>query len=624
LFSSTSSLQSSLLSTSSSSSSQPGSRNRLTSTSSDSVSDQSCGEEFNTINNLINDDHLTISISSNAPPRSPTKKSPKKRSQSEMSPGGNVVGGILSSPTALVLNLSDSTTNQSNNQTKNQGVLAEESQLVNNNNSPEVEKTNARRRSNFDTIPKFYISGVGNKSRARASRYRIEEDQLTNRLSEIESFFKPFPNGIPLEKFVHVTKRLCGIPSFFNLPMCKRLNDFYGDNISGNNKVGLKNDNRAIDNRTIGKVKLKAFLSFWQAEIEPYDRIERFFRIIKQPENDYICKDDFVPLIQELLHFHPGLFFLENQEEFQRKYALTVITRIFYSVNTSRSGKISLREVRNSNLMSEFMHVDEETDINRVVEYFSYEHFYVLYCKFFELDIDKDGKIHREDLLKYAEHSLSELVVDRVFQVGNRVFSDGKIGSFKQTGMSFPDFIFFMLSEEDKTSERSLRYWFSCCDLDGDDCLSAEELRHFYKLQLHRITSMGQEVIQFEDVLCQMIDMIDPVDPHSIVITDLIKPDKRNISGTLFDVLFNLHKFMRFETRDPFHEKQKKDDPYDCDWDRYAQSEYHRLAQEEEGYDGNMEVDRDAESRYVSNLEGQEDINDWSLDEEDIENSYGK
>jgi hypothetical protein len=73
--------------------------------------------------------------------------------------------------------------------------------------------------------------------------------------------------------------------------MCKRLNDFYGDNVSENNVVGLKNDNRATDKRSIGtKVKLKAFLSFWQAEIEPYDRIERFFRIIKHPENDYICK----------------------------------------------------------------------------------------------------------------------------------------------------------------------------------------------------------------------------------------------------------------------------------------------------------------------------------------------
>ena len=59
------------------------------------------------------------------------------------------------------------------------------------------------------------------------------------------------------------------------------------------------------------------------------------------------------------------------------------------------------------------MHVDEETDINRVVDYFSYEHFYVLYCKFYELDVDKDSKLTRNDLLKYQEHSLSDAIVDR-------------------------------------------------------------------------------------------------------------------------------------------------------------------------------------------------------------------
>jgi hypothetical protein len=44
--------------------------------------------------------------------------------------------------------------------------------------------------------------------------------------------------------------------------------------------------------------------------------------------------------------------------------------------------------------------------------------------------------------------------------MGTRVFSDGEIGGFDVTGMSYPDFIFFMLSEEDKTTECSLRYWY--------------------------------------------------------------------------------------------------------------------------------------------------------------------
>jgi serine/threonine-protein phosphatase 2A regulatory subunit B'' len=265
-------------------------------------------------------------------------------------------------------------------------------------------------------------------------------DQLVLRLPEIESYFKPYPNGIPFENFVHITKGLCGLPSFFNLPLCRRITLLYPPSSSttttaSSDKSSSKSSRSSHQQpppqqqqqpaAAPNRMTLKTFLLYWQHEIEPYDRYERFFRLVKQPapsasggggpvdEVNYIMKDDFVPFIQELLHFHPGLEFLENHDEFQRKYALTVIARIFYKVNLSRTGKISLRELYSSNLIHEFMHVDEETDINRVTEYFSYEHFYVLYCRFFELDNDKDSKLTRDDLLKYGEHSLSEAIIDR-------------------------------------------------------------------------------------------------------------------------------------------------------------------------------------------------------------------
>ena len=47
----------------------------------------------------------------------------------------------------------------------------------------------------------------------------------------------------------------------------------------------------------------------------------------------------------------------------------------------------------------------------------------------------------------------------RIFQVGTRVFSDGQVGGFASNGMTYPDFIFFMLSEEDKASESAIKYW---------------------------------------------------------------------------------------------------------------------------------------------------------------------
>jgi serine/threonine-protein phosphatase 2A regulatory subunit B'' len=121
-------------------------------------------------------------------------------------------------------------------------------------------------------------------------------------------------------------------------------------------------------------------------------------------------------------------------------------------------------------------------------------------------------------------------VVCRIFQVGVRVFSDGQEGGFVD-GMTYPDFIYFMLSEEDKTTDASLNYWFRCCDLDGDGFLSPEEMRYFYRNQIHRITNLGQESINFQDILCQMMDMVAPAVPTAITIEDLIRPDKRMISG---------------------------------------------------------------------------------------------
>ncbi len=99
-------------------------------------------------------------------------------------------------------------------------------------------------------------------------------------------------------------------------------------------------------------------------------------------------------------------------------------------------------------LLATLHQLDEEEDINKVLKYFSYEHFYVIYCKvrrctasngppaaaveqlvcmsdaiksllcwlqFWELDTDHDFYINKEDLLRYGNHSLTYRIVDRIF-----------------------------------------------------------------------------------------------------------------------------------------------------------------------------------------------------------------
>ena len=141
-------------------------------------------------------------------------------------------------------------------------------------------------------------------------------------------------------------------------------------------------------------------------------------------------------------------------------------------------------------------------------------------------------------------------------------------------------------------------------------------------------SSQGQESVYFGDVLCQMLDMISPEDPLAITFQDFAR--KKTVSGVLFDVLFNLHKFMRFETRDPFQEKQKRDDMFGCDWDRFAHIEYHRLAAEEEGFDHDssgmemsLQQDQDQHHGGQGQGQGQADNNEWLIDDEDDEEGGG-
>ncbi|KAI7749407.1 hypothetical protein M8C21_001651 [Ambrosia artemisiifolia] len=93
---------------------------------------------------------------------------------------------------------------------------------------------------------------------------------------------------------------------------------------------------------------------------------------------------------------------------------------------------------------------------------------------------------------------------------------------------------------------------------------------------------MAQEPVLFEDILCQIVDMIGPKDEGYFTLRDL-KGSK--LAGSVFNILFNLNKFMAFETRDPFLIRQERENPTLTEWDRFAHREYIRLSMEEDADD---------------------------------------
>lgn len=47
-------------------------------------------------------------------------------------------------------------------------------------------------------------------------------------------------------------------------------------------------------------------------------------------------------------------------------------------------------------------------------------------------------------------------------------------------------------------------------DVDGDGVLSMFELEYFYEEQCERMERMGIEPLPFQDLLCQMLDLVKP------------------------------------------------------------------------------------------------------------------
>lgn len=110
---------------------------------------------------------------------------------------------------------------------------------------------------------------------------------------------------------------------------------------------------------------------------------------------------------------------------------------------------------------------------------------------------------------------------------------------YKEGRLSYADFVWFLISEEDKKTDTrcatgcilcfcayssvqprsltppprsvsSIEYWFRCMDLDGDGVLSMYELEYFYEEQCQKLETMAIEPLPFEDCLCQMLDLVKP------------------------------------------------------------------------------------------------------------------
>ncbi|KAM9668682.1 serine/threonine-protein phosphatase 2A regulatory subunit B'' subunit beta [Dama dama] len=373
-------------------------------------------------------------------------------------------------------------------------------------------------------------------------------------ITKIERTFAQFPHERATMEDMGRVAKACGCPLYWKGPLfCS-----------------------AGGERT-GSVSVHKFVAMWRKVLQNcHDAAAKFVHLLVSPGCSYLVQEDFVPFLQDVVNTHPGLAFLKEAAEFHSRYITTVIQRIFYTVNRSWSGRITCAELRRSTFLQNVALLEEEADINQLTEFFSYEHFYVIYCKFWELDTDHDLLIDAQDLARHNDHAISTKMIDRIFSGavtrGKKVQKEGKI--------SYADFVWFLISEEDKKTPTSIEYWFRCMDLDGDGALSMFELEYFYEEQCRRLDSMAIEALPFEDCLCQMLDLVKPQREGRITLQDL---KRCKLANVFFDTFFNIEKYLDHEQKEQVSllRESESEGPELSDWERFAAEEYDILVAEE-------------------------------------------
>ncbi len=339
-----------------------------------------------------------------------------------------------------------------------------------------------------------------------------------------------------------------------------------------------------------GRVGFSAFFAVYgRHRPEENDRV-RLFRLVKRAATPWVLKDDVRELVWAVSETHVGLEFLRDSAEFLEAYVNTTTLRILWALSGAGTERIALQHWRHSSITEVLFQLDDEADINLARDYFSYNHFYVLWCLFWELDEDEDSRLQKEDVLRYGQYGLTSRAVERLWALRRDKERDG---------MGYDDFVFFLLSEEDKQAAPALQFWFHLLDVDGDGCLDAKDMWYFYEDMQQRLEAMNEEVVPFDELVNEFMDIVRPETRGRITLTEL----KRSQLGyNVVSALTNVRKYIAWEGLSCEKAAGRASNLRDTrDWDLFADSEYRRLVESDE--DGGAATERNSDKDDTDQVE---------------------
>jgi serine/threonine-protein phosphatase 2A regulatory subunit B'' len=168
---------------------------------------------------------------------------------------------------------------------------------------------------------------------------------------------------------------------------------------------------------------------------------------------------------------------------FNQMYCRIASQKFFFFCDPHRRGRACIKKILLSNCLQELMELHQEseeevTDTEQAENWFSLTSAQRICDMFLALDKDMSGSLCKQELKEYADGTLTEIFIERVFDEHVR---RGKIVAGNSREMDFDSFLDFVLALENKDTPEGLTYLFRCLDLQGRGFLTTADIHSLFR-----------------------------------------------------------------------------------------------------------------------------------------------
>ncbi|RCV04493.1 hypothetical protein SETIT_1G006000v2 [Setaria italica] len=121
---------------------------------------------------------------------------------------------------------------------------------------------------------------------------------------------------------------------------------------------------------------------------------------------------------------------------------------------------------------------EEVTDTEQAENWFSLTSAQRICDMFLALDKDQNGTLSKQELKEYADGTLTEIFIERVF---DEHVHRSKVGGGNSREMDFESFLDFVLALDNKDTAEGLTYLFRCLDLNGRGFLTTADIHTLFR-----------------------------------------------------------------------------------------------------------------------------------------------